>query len=151
MLTDEWPFLICMEHLQENIGENKSEFTFKKEERLCSKKIIDKLFSEGKSFLAFPFKVVFLQVPLKSTYPVQVGFSVGKRNFKRAVKRNLIKRKMREAYRLHKSELYQLTGEKQLAVFFIFIGKTIPDYSEVEMGIKKGIKKLGKEITSDKS
>jgi ribonuclease P protein component len=138
-----------MENFSENIDKSKTGFSFKKEERLCSKKIIDKLFSEGESFLAFPFKIVFLPLTSSSKFPVQVGFSVGKRNFKRAVKRNLIKRKMREAYRLQKAELYGLLNEKKLAVFFIFIGKTIPTYKEVENGIKKGIKKLAKEISSE--
>jgi hypothetical protein len=56
---------------------------------------------------------------------------------------------MREAYRLQKAELYGLLNEKKLAVFFIFIGKTIPTYKEVDNGIKKGIKKLAKEISSE--
>lgn len=131
-----------MEQLPKNINNNKTSFTFKKGERLCSKKIIDKLFLEGESFLSFPFKIVYLKIDRPSSFPVQVGFSVGKRNFKKAVQRNLIKRKMREAYRLNKQNLYNATGENQLAVFFIFIGKTIPEYSVVEAGVKKGIKKL---------
>lgn len=131
-----------MEHLPKNTDHNKTCFTFKKGERLCSKKIIDKLFLKGESFLSFPFKIVYLKIDRPSTFPVLAGFSVGKRNFKKAVQRNLIKRKMREAYRLNKQNLYNETGENQLAVFFIFIGKTIPEYAVVEAGIKKGIKKL---------
>lgn len=131
-----------MEQLPENINNSKTSFSFKKGERLCSKKIIDKLFLEGESFLSFPFKIVYLKIQQPAKYPVQAGFSVGKRNFKRAVKRNLIKRKIREAYRLNKQDLYNEIGENRLAVFFIFIGKTIPEYSIVEAGVKKGIKKL---------
>jgi len=138
-----------MEQLPENTDNSKTSFSFKKGERLCSKKIIDKLFLEGESFLSFPFKIVYLKIDRPSSFPVQVGFSVGKRNFKKAVKRNLIKRKMREAYRLNKQNLYDEIGENQLAVFFIFIGKTIPEYSVVETGVKKGIKKLI-QVVSDK-
>lgn len=139
-----------MEQLPENIINNKTSFSFKKGERLCSKKIIDKLFLEGESFLSFPFKIVYLKIDRPSSFPVQAGFSVGKRNFKKAVQRNLIKRKMREAYRLNKQNLYNEIGENQLAVFFIFIGKTIPEYSVVEAGVKKGIKKLIQSISEKK-
>jgi len=124
--------------------------TFSKEERLCSKKLIDRLFSEGQSFLAYPVKVVFLPTELPTSSPVQAGFTASKKNFKRAVKRNRIKRLMREAYRLHKHELYRRLNERQLAVFFIFIGKDVPDYPSVEAGIGKAFDKLIKqlEITS---
>lgn len=124
-------------------------FSFKKEERLCSKKVIDSLFSEGNSFLSFPLKVVFLEIQSFSKYPVQAAFSVGKRNFKLAVHRNQIKRKIREAYRLNKSILYNAVGEKHLAVFFIFIGKKIPDFKLMDTAMKKGIDKLVKEIDSN--
>ncbi len=132
--------------------ENKAEITttqshsFKKEERLCSKKIIDRLFSEGQSFLAYPIKVVFLPTELNTTFPVQAGFTVSKKSFKRAVKRNRIKRLMREAYRLHKHELYRQLNDRQLAVFFIFIGKELPAYSSVEAGFKKAFDKLIKQL-----
>ncbi len=96
-----------MESSSENKNEIKRSFSFKKEERLCSKKIIDKLFSEGESFLVFPLKFVFLKTSLPSKFPVQTGFSVGKRTFKKAVQRNLIKRKMRETYRLNKHNFYR--------------------------------------------
>ncbi len=138
-----------MENLSDNNIGSKRKFSFKKEERLCSKKIIDKLFSEGGSFLSFPLKVVYQETVLHTKYPVQAAFSVGKRSFKLAVHRNLIKRKMREAYRLNKFHLYSGLAEKQVAIFFIFIGKNIPEFELVEVAMKKGIKKLLKEISSD--
>ena len=121
--------------------------SFKKAERLCSRKIIEKLFSEGKSVLSFPVKIIFLQHSLSSSYSAQAGFSVGKKIFKKAVQRNLLKRRMREAYRLNKNNLYNKLGDKQLALFIIFIGKTAADYNEIESSIKKGIKKVIKEIS----
>jgi len=136
--------------LFENTAGEKVKFSFHKDERLCSKKVIDKLFLDGNSIFVFPIKIVYLETPLTSNYRAQAAFTVGKRNFKRAVQRNLIKRRMREAYRLNKSNLYQGLGEKQVAVFFIFTGKTIPDYQMVESAVKKGIKKLLKEISLDK-
>ena len=131
-----------MENLQENNDTKKKKFSFNKEERLTSKKVIDKLFSEGESFLSFPLKIIFFETSLNSQYPVQAAFSVGKRSFKLAVHRNKIKRKMRETYRLNKHQLYNILGEKQVAVFFIFIGKEIPEYTQVNCAMEKGVKKL---------
>lgn len=139
-----------MSNLGENIDEGKVNFSFHKNERLCSKKVIDKLFLEGKTIFAFPLKIIYLETQIPTKFKVQAAFTVGKRNFKRAVHRNLIKRRMREAYRLNKSNLYEGLGEKQVAVFFIFTGKTIADYQMVESAVKKGIKKLIKEISLDK-
>src|ERR1700761_6552929 len=79
-------------------------YTFTKEERLCNKKLIDTLFHNGSSFLCYPFKVSWLEADFAGTFPVQIVFAVPKRRFKRAVDRNLIKRHMREAYRLNKQQ-----------------------------------------------
>jgi ribonuclease P protein component len=120
-------------------------FTFTKEERLCSKILIDKLFTDGKSIYSPPFRFVFMSVEyLKGEFPVQVVFSVPKRNFKLAVKRNLIRRSMREAYRLNKSSFYEgldLSGLK-LAIMIIYIEKDISEYPKIETGIIKGLKKV---------
>jgi ribonuclease P protein component len=135
-----------MNNLSENIDRKKVKFSFRKDERLCSKKVIDKLFLEGKSVFSFPVKIVYLETQLQAKIPVQAAFTVGKRNFKHAVQRNLIKRRMREVYRLNKSKFYNELGEKQVAVFFIFTGKTIPEYKQIEASIKKGLKKLVSEL-----
>ena len=135
-----------MNNLSENIDREKVKLSFNKNERLCSKKVIDKLFVEGKSVFSFPVKIVYLETQLPAKVPVQAVFTVGKRNFKRAVQRNLIKRRMREVYRLNKPGFYSEIGEKQVAVFFIFTGKTISEYSQIEAAIKKGMKKLISEL-----
>lgn len=127
----------------------KSSYSFKKDERLCSKKVIDRLFSEGQSFLFYPLKVVFLSTPLNTSSSVQAGFTVSKKNFKQAVKRNRIKRLMREAYRLNKNDLYLELGEKQLAVFFIYIGKEMPVFSKVEKAIKKAFRQISNNLKED--
>lgn len=130
----------------ENKGNNQKivRYTFKKEERLCSKKIIDQLFIDGTSFLCFPLKIVYLQRELPAKYPVQAAFTVSKKIFKSAVKRNLLKRRMRESYRKHKHILFE-GSEKQVVVFFIYIGKEIVDYQKIESAMKKALVRLHKE------
>lgn len=120
------------------------EFTLHKEERLCSQKTIEQLFTSGDSFLAYPLKVVFLRTKGDQPSPVQAAFTVSKRNFKRAVKRNILKRRMREAYRLNKAILYGQIGQKERAValMFVFIGKDIAEYAMIEKAMILAFKKL---------
>ena len=109
-------------------------FTFKKQERLCSKKLIDEVFAKGKSFSKFPLKLVFLETELNSGFPMQLCFSVPKKYIKKANHRNLIKRRMREAYRLKKHNFYQVLNEKekQYAVFLIYLSNQELTYREIE-------------------
>lgn len=77
--------------------------TFRKNERLTAPQVMEKLFSEGQSVKQYPFRLHWYSGP-EVTQPFQVAMSVPKRKVHRAVRRNRIKRKMREAYRLHKEE-----------------------------------------------
>ncbi len=129
-----------MDESRENNDKNK--FTLKKAERLSSKKVIDKLFSEGKSFLQYPLKFVFLQTDITSAYPAQAGFTVSKKIFKRAVARNRIKRLLRESYRLNKHIIYDAYTNNKIAIFIIFIGKELPEYKQINRAMSDGLKKL---------
>jgi ribonuclease P protein component len=121
--------------------ETKQRYTFKKEEKLKSRKIIEQLFKDGKSFSNFPFRVLW-KFTDNSAAPLQTGFAVSSKNFKKAVDRNRIKRLMREAYRLQKNDLQNelqqqptgschqgpAGGQKQMAVFIIYVGNELPEY-----------------------
>lgn len=119
--------------------------TFNKEERLCSKRLIDLLFKDGSSFLLYPFRVSYLFVETEHKYPVQVVINVSKKRFKRAVDRNVIKRRTREVYRLQKQlQLYSsLTDSSKLLLLSVqFVGKQIYDYSFFEKRMTGVFKKL---------
>nr|WP_183568209.1 ribonuclease P protein component [Mucilaginibacter sp. SP1R1] len=126
-------------------------YTFKKEERLCNKRLIDKLFHNGSSFLCYPFKVSWLYHTDPQLYPAQVLFSVPKRRYKHAVDRNLIKRCMRESYRLQKQlHLYNLlqAADKKIILSVGYIGKEIVPYSVIEKKMLKLLHQLAEQLTA---
>lgn len=115
-------------------------FTFPKQERLSWKRHIDLLFANGRSFVAFPLRVIYLPVEEDAlSARASVLISVPKKKFKRAVKRNLIKRRMREAYRIHKQELFDALANNQqrMLVAFLYLDKEILPFSEIEKAMQK--------------
>jgi ribonuclease P protein component len=182
-------------------------FTWGKAEKLKSRKRIERVFRDGKSFSLFPYRVIFLLQPIGGAVAVaggvaasasdalpgavacvepkpgdnavsqpiggavptgvgvgsgsgdavaatgwaalQAGFGASSRHFKKAVDRNRIKRLGREAYRLQKELLLQRLTQKGLsmAVFFIYTGKELPEYTIVAEKIGVILQKLIKEIT----
>jgi len=118
-------------------------FAFSKNEKLKSRKLIELLFSEGKSISKFPLKLFYL--PLEDGQNHQAAFAVPKRNFKLAISRNRIKRQMREAYRLHKHLLSHGNGKK-FALLFLYISKDKPQYAQLDSSIKALLKNNGLSI-----
>ena len=106
--------------------------TYNKEERLKKKKLISQLFNEGKSITIFPVKLVYLETEHEGHYKVQAGVSVAKRNFKKAVDRNKIKRLLREAYRKNKFLIYNSEHTKKHIFMFIYLGKKEMNYNLME-------------------
>lgn len=125
-------------------------FTLGKEERLKSKKLIGSLYTVGKTIKVFPLRMVYLQAEHTSSYPAQVGVSVPKRNFKKAVDRNRIKRLMREAYRKEKFTIYNNVNKPY--VFMIsYLAKDEWDYAGLEHKMKKLLTQFVNEVNHENS
>ena len=122
--------------------------SFSKLEHLCGDKRINRLFTQGDAFIAYPLRVVFMIEPKKDTVPVSVMVSVPKKRFKRAVKRNRLKRLMREAYRLNKFEVVEKLSEKQLQahVAFNYVSDEEFDFETIEKKMKIALQRLIEKI-----
>jgi ribonuclease P protein component len=118
--------------------------SFHKQERLCSKKQMELLFSEGKSIFGHPLKFIFMKVDSDLQFPAQAIFVVPKRQFKKAHDRNKLKRRMREAYRLNKQNFYNQLSLANIKIIcaFIFVGKKQEDYSRIEKAIKQNLNSI---------
>jgi len=118
--------------------------SFNKKEKLKSRKLLDQLFTKGKSVSVFPVKVFYLPLASEADEPVQAGVGVSGRNFSKATDRNRIKRLLREAYRLNKSILHEaLTADqKKIAVFILYLGKEKPELTALNEAMPLVLNKL---------
>jgi ribonuclease P protein component len=123
-------------------------FGFGKKEKLKSRKQIEDLFLNGQRFAQFPIRVTYQFVPTADEGLVQVGVTASKRYFKKAVDRNRIKRLLREAYRLQKSELVEAVKQKRIKVFvfFMYTDKTIASFLIIKEAMNKTLMKLQKQL-----
>ena len=121
--------------------------TFPKSERLTSKEAFDHIFSKGESLRSGPFRIRFAFID-KEESAIKTAFAVPKRLQKRAVDRNSIKRRMREAYRLNRHPLYERLLEKgvTLGMIIVYTSPTVPDSSEVREKIMLLLKRLEEEV-----
>ncbi|MDO5036254.1 MAG: ribonuclease P protein component [Porphyromonas sp.] len=120
--------------------------TFRKDDRVYLRDDLEVLFTSKESFISYPFRVVLHRKGgEKQTEPgVKVLVSVPKRKLKRAVERNLMKRRFREVYRREKGALQQLvaTREETLLVGFIYLSDKVLPYSAVERSVVKALSKI---------
>lgn len=135
------------------------DFCFHRTERLKSEKVISQLFKKGQSFSCYPLRLVYIEIlplsksaDLSAFSPIQFSLTVPKKNFKHAVDRNVLRRRLREAYRLQKHEFYLFLkdnptfSEKQFAFMVIYTAKEPLPYADIQKGIRKMISKFKQEL-----
>ena len=126
------------------------DFSFTKQERLKSQIVIGALFKGGQSYVAYPFRVVWIPRDpnfVKELVPslAQVAISGPKKNFKTATARNLLTRRIREAWRLNKHTFYEkiaISNPQGIQLMLMYIAKETLPYVEIEHGVKKVGKKF---------
>jgi len=124
--------------------------TFRKDEKLCYSSLISKLFAEGDSFFCYPFKVIWLLLPDDGQPALpQVMMSVPKKKHKRANKRNLLKRRTREAYRLNKESLLEMMSNngRKLIFALIYTETAVLEYQAFDNSLKFVIPKLKTKVS----
>lgn len=120
-----------------------AQFTLSKQERLSSLKEIEALFTQGKSLVNYPLRLVWLESLNPGQVLVQVMFSVSKKKFPKAVDRNRIKRLMRENYRLLKPEFYlALPPGKSFHLGLVYTGNEILDFQAIQKSLSKALERL---------
>lgn len=125
--------------------------SFGKSERLCLKRRFEALLADGSSFFIYPFRVIYLEKALgENDKPVQIAFTVKKKQFKRAVKRNLIRRRTRESWRRRKQELYDSLRAKNnnLIILLVYGADEVLPYAEIDRRMGLIIQRL-KQLTEN--
>lgn len=123
-------------------------FKFTKEERVTGEKRIEALFSKGRSFIAYPFRIVYLETTGQEKVPLSILISVPKKRMKSAVARNRMKRLSREAYRLNKHEFFLSDAHEDVHIdmALICVADKPCDYNIVEKGMRKALKELNRRM-----
>lgn len=129
---------------------NNKALGFTKEERLYHRRILEDVFAKGISFKEYPFILLHLTTTLHTNFPAQCAVTASKRNFKRAVDRNRIKRLMREVWRHQKQAVYSALQEKgeQRAIVIMYVGKELPDFALVSRKITSLVNRLKEDIVT---
>ncbi len=124
-----------------------NEHTLPKNEKLCSRTAIDRLFAEGSAFIVYPLRIVY-RIDDTEVAPPRFFISIPKRNFKRAVKRVYLRRRVREAYRLHKEIVVEplLAQGKTLHLAFLYLDKNLNDFHLIEQKMVEALRKLAQRI-----
>ncbi len=104
------------------------------------------LFESGNSFLVYPLKVIWSNLGSEKPTPAQVAFTVSRKLFRSAVRRNRIKRLIREAYRLNKHLLYSLLAGQKISCVIVYVGRHEEPYSLIEKSMKISLKKIANNL-----
>jgi len=137
-------------------------FRLTKKERISSKKEIDLLFAEGNSFIVYPLRVVYIErncEEISDKSAVSIMVSIPKKKFKRAVKRNRLKRLIKESYRLNKSDFIEKMvyhypppegagggSSKHISIAFLYLSNEEKPFTEIDSAVRKALETLSTKI-----
>jgi len=120
--------------------------TLCKDERLRGERVISHLFDNGQNFFQSPYRVFWIKVGEAGSYPVRFAVSVPKKRFKRAVKRNLLKRRTREVFRTNKQILATaVTDGQQIHLIVIYSSGKILTTAELNDAMKKILQRIAQQ------
>ncbi len=125
-------------------------FTLTKAERLCGETTVARLFTEGRSFVKFPLRVVYTAEESSEAGLPKMLVSVPKKRFKRAVKRNRVKRLVREAYRLNKHTLAAAAAGRQVNLAFVLIDNQLPTQRQITNAVSLALSRIAAELSPEK-
>jgi len=121
-----------------------------KEERLRGERVISNLFECGHTFFLFPYKVFWTKIPETCSFPIRFAVSVPKRRIKRAVKRNLMKRRTREVFRTNKQMLSVAVTDEQIQLMVIYVSDQLLPFVELDISMKKILQRIAEESSKFK-
>lgn len=127
------------------MGDNDN-FTLPKSDRLCNIKLIEDLYKSPSFVKAYPIIFSYKSTDFQLDTPFQILFTVPKRNFKSAVKRNRIKRLLRDRFRLNKQQFSELFRNHKSICSMVYTAKELPNYQQIDASIVKILSKLKDEF-----
>lgn len=129
---------------------NTNSHTLSKAERISRKLVIDKLFTKnGQSFVAYPLRVVYITSIEEQDADAAILISVSKKRFKRAVKRNYLKRRIKEAYRLNKHLLILPPGATNISIAFLYLSSDLKSFETINKKMVELIEQLNQRLCSE--
>lgn len=111
---------------------------------------MEAVFAEGKNLNNFPLKLIYLASEFEDGCQFKVAVVAPKKNFKRAVHRNRIKRLLREAYRLNKALIFN-NSERDFALVFLYLGKEMPAFQQIESKMIGLLEKFLEKIANEEA
>jgi len=126
-------------------------YSLNRNERIKHRKLIEDIFSKGNTIYKDFIRINYIESDFSDDIIAKVAFSVPKKKFKRAYKRNRLKRIMREVYRKTKPDFYEILSNKsiKIALLFVYLDDEIKNYEIIEKTMKSALKKLVKKIEKE--